>query len=325
MKAMLCKQFGPPDSLVLADIDEPQPAAHEVCIRVRACGVNFPDVLMVAGQYQTQPPMPFVPGLEVSGEVVSVGARVSHLQPGQRVLAMCGCGGMAERVCVQAGAVALIPDSMDFVTAAGFILTYGTAWHALKQRAALQAGETVLVLGAAGGVGLAAVELAHRQGATVIAAASSAAKLELCETRGACHLLNYADEVLRDRVLDITAGRGADVILDPVGGDLFDQCLRAVAWGGRILVVGFTGGRIQKIPANLTLLKGSAVVGVFWGRFTEEEPEANRRNTRELLQFFEAGEVHPHVSETFPLQDAGKAIDSLLQRRVMGKAIVKIE
>ena len=324
MKAVLCRQYGLPDCLVVDTIPSPEPADHEVAISVRACGVNFPDVLMIAGKYQTQPPMPFVPGAEISGEVVAVGGKVRHLQPGQRVLGICGWGGMAEQACVPAAAVAVIPDNMDFVTAAGFIVTYGTSYHALKQRAALRDGETLLVLGAAGGVGLAAVELGHLLGANVIAAASTAEKLQLAGSHGAENLINYTTSSLRDEVQSLTGGRGADVIYDPVGGDLFDQCLRVVAWNGRILVIGFASGDIQQIPANLPLLKGSSVVGVFWGRFAECEPDANRQNTSELLQLFERGDLKPHISDTFALEDAAKAIETLARRRAMGKVVVTI-
>lgn len=324
MKAVLCRQYGPPDCLVVDTIPSPGPADHEVAVSVRACGVNFPDVLMIAGKYQTQPPMPFVPGAEISGEVVAVGGKVRHLQPGQRVLGICGWGGLAEQACVPAAAVAAIPDDMDFVTAAGFMVTYGTSYHALKQRAALRDGETLLVLGAAGGVGLAAVELGHLQGANVIAAASTAEKLQLAASHGAENLINYTESSLRDEVQSLTGGRGADVIYDPVGGDLFDQCLRVVAWNGRILVIGFASGDIQQIPANLPLLKGSSVVGVFWGRFAEREPDANRQNTSELLELFERGDLKPHISDTFALEDAAKAIETLAMRRAMGKVVVTI-
>ncbi|GMR17609.1 MAG: NADPH:quinone oxidoreductase family protein [Gammaproteobacteria bacterium] len=324
MKAVLCKNYGPPDSLVIDDIPAPQPADHEVAISVRACGVNFPDVLMIAGKYQTRPPMPFVPGAEVSGVIAAVGSRVQHLQPGQRVLGICGWGGMAEQACITAAAVVPIPDNMEFTTAAGFILTYGTAWHALKQRAALRGGESLLVLGAAGGVGLAAVELGRLLGAEVIAAASSEEKLQLAASRGAQHGVNYTHNSLRDEIPSLTDGRGADVIFDPVGGDLFDQCLRVTAWNGRILVIGFAGGKIQQIPANLPLLKGISIVGVFWGSFATHEPELHRENTTELLRLFERGELQPHISGTFTLDDAATAVGTLAQRRALGKVVVRV-
>ena len=236
MKAILCKTYGTPDDLVLEDVADPQPGRNEVRIATKACGVIFPDVLMIAGKYQVQPPMPFTPGAEISGDIVEIGQKVTHLKVGQRVLALCGHGGMAEQVCVNQHAVIPIPDDMDYVTAAGFILTYGTSYHALKQRAALQPGENLLVLGAAGGVGLAAVELGAIMGAKVIAAASTAEKIALAKEHGAEEGINYVETGLKDAVKELTGGEGADVIYDPVGGKLFDECLRSVAGNGRILV-----------------------------------------------------------------------------------------
>jgi NADPH2:quinone reductase len=308
----------------MEDIAEPKLAKEQVRISVKACGVNFPDVLMIAGKYQMQPPMPFSPGAEISGDILEIGAGVSRLQTGQRVLAMCGHGGMAEQVCVDANAVIGIPDEMDYPTAAGFILTYGTSYYALKQRADLQAGEKLLVLGAAGGVGIAAVELGTHMGATVIAAASTADKLALAMEYGAVEGINYLESSLKDSVKELTGGVGADVIFDPVGGPLFDDCLRAVAWNGRILVIGFASGEIQSIPANLPLLKGSSVVGVFWGRFAEREPRTHIANTMELLQMFSNGVVKPHISDQFELEAAAEALQTLAERRAMGKVVVNI-
>lgn len=325
MKAALCKEYGPPRSLVVEDVESPEPGPGEVKLRVHACGVNFPDILMMAGKYQSKPDMPFSPGGEVSGEVVAVGEGVDRLRPGQRVLGMAGHGGMAEEICLPAVAVVPIPDSMDYETAAGFILTYGTSYHALKQRARLQEGETLLVLGAAGGVGLAAVELGRLMGARVIAAASSAEKLELAGEYGASEFINYAEENLKERVKELTDGRGADVIYDPVGGELFDQCMRSVAWKGRVLVIGFASGEIPKVPVNLALLKGCEIVGVFWGAFTQREPEAHEENTRELLQYVSEGKLKPHVSATFPLEEAGEALAMLAERKALGKVIVTVE
>lgn len=299
------------------------PAANEVRIAVRACGINFPDVLMVAGKYQVQPELPFVPGAELAGEIVETGPGVEGLETGQRVCALTGHGALAEEVCVAASRVVPIPDAMDFDTAAGFLLTWGTAYHALRQRAALAAGETLLVLGAAGGVGLCAVQLGRVMGAEVIAAASSADKLALAARCGATALVDYGKDSLRDRVKALTAGRGADVIFDPVGGKLFDACLRSVAWGGRILVVGFASGEIQQIPANLPLLKGCAVVGVFWGRFVEQEPEAHRDNLEQLFALFESGRITPHVSATYALADGAAALDALASRHATGKVVVR--
>ena len=324
MRAVLCKQHGTPEDLVIEDVAPPEMAPDQVRIAVKACGVNFPDILMIAGKYQIQPPLPFSPGAELSGEILEVGDKVAHLKPGQRVLAMHHSGCMAEEVCLPAATIVPIPDSMDYVIAASFILTYGTSYHALKQRAALQSGESLLVLGAAGGVGLAAVEIGKLFGAEVYAAASTTEKLELASKYGAKHLINYSESSLKEQVKEMTAGRGVDVIYDPVGGDLFDDCLRSISWGGRILVIGFASGKIPAIPANLPLLKGSSVVGVFWGQFTQREPELSRENTRELLQLFDEGKLKPHVSETYPLEQAADALMALAERRAMGKVVVTI-
>jgi len=324
LKAILCKEYGTPDKLVLEECEPPQLKDNQVRIKIKACGVNFPDVLMIAGKYQVQPPMPFSPGAEISGDVVEIGAKVPHLQPGQRVLALCGYGGMAEEVCIDARAVIPIPDDMDYATAAGFILTYGTSYHALKQRAGIQPGESLLVLGAAGGVGLAAVELGVKMGARVIAAASTPEKLALAMEYGASEGINYLETGLKDAVKKITSGKGADVIFDPVGGPLFDDCLRSVAWNGRILVIGFASGDIPTIPANLPLLKGSSIVGVFWGSFAEREPKEHLTNTKELLQMYSEGMIKPYISDQFDLEAAADAIQTLADRRALGKVIVNI-
>ena len=271
-----------------------------------------------------QPELPFVPGAVLA--VVSLGCApgVRGLEPGPRVLALVGHGGLAEEACVDAARVVPIPGSMDFDTAAGFLLAWGTAHHALKQRAALAAGETLLITGAAGGVGLCAVQLGRLAGATVIAAASSDDKLDVARRYGAEYTINYTRDSLRERVRELTDGRVADVIYDPVGGELFDQCLRSVAWNGRILVIGFASGTIQSIPANLPLLKGCSVVGVFWGRFVELEPEASAANLRELLGHVAAGRLQPHVSQVFPLAEAGAALASLAARKAVGKVVVRV-
>ena len=324
MKAILCKEHGDPEVLVLEDIAEPALAKGQVRIAVRACGVNFPDVLMVAGKYQMQPTMPFAPGAELAGEVVETAEGVTHVQPGQRVLAMTGFGGMAEQVCVPSHQVMPIPDDMPYETAAAFMLTYGTSYHALKQRAQLQADETLLVLGAAGGVGLAAVELGHLLGAKVIAAASSAEKLEIAREYGASMSIDYVSDNLKDRVRELTSGKGADVIVDPVGGDLFDLCLRSVAWNGRILIIGFASGTIPKIPANLPLLKGASLVGVFWGRFAEEETALHQQNTRDLFAWYASGDIRPKISASFALANGADALATLAERRATGKVVVII-
>lgn len=324
VRAVLCKEFGPPGSLVMEDVAEPELDRGQVRIAIRACGVNFPDLLMIAGKYQQQPPMPFSPGAELAGDVIEIASDVADIKQGQRVIAVTGFGGMAEQICVHAQKVVPLPDAIDYVPAAAFLLAYGTAYHALRQRAQLQAGETLAVLGAAGGVGLAAVEIGKLIGATVIAAASTTDKLKLTAEYGADHLINYTDTSLKDGIHEITAGAGADVIYDPVGGELFEQSLRAVAWRGRVLVIGFASGQISKIPANLPLLKGSSIVGVFWGRFTEEEPETNAENTAELFRLLQDGKLKPHVSETYPLEKSALALEALAARRAKGKIVIKI-
>ena len=271
-----------------------------------------------------QPPMPFSPGAELAGEILETAADVTQFKPGQRVLALSAFGGMAEQICVPAERIMPIPDDMAYESAAAFMLTYGTSYHALQQRARLQADETLLVLGAAGGVGLAAVELGRLMGANVIAAASTTEKLNIAQEYGASSAINYSHDNLKDQVRELTAGKGADVIFDPVGGDLFDLCLRAVAWNGRILIIGFASGSIPKIPANLPLLKGASIVGVFWGRFTEKEPAMHRQNTEQLFAWFAAGDIRPKISESFPLKEAADAIAMLAQRRVIGKVVVTI-
>lgn len=321
---MRCKHFGSPDSLAVEQVAEPELAHGEVRIAVRACSINFPDLLIIAGKYQHLPPLPFSPGAEIAGEVIEVAEDVSDFAPGQRVVAVTLFGGMAEQICVPARAVVPLPPGIDYVAGAAFLLTYGTAYHALKDRAGLQAGETLAVLGAAGGVGLAAVETGKMMGATVIAAASSADKLELAGKYGADQLINYSDERLKERIKELTGGKGADVVFDPVGGDLFEQCLRAVAWRGRILVIGFTSGRIPAVPANLTLLKGSSIVGVFWGRFNEEEPDRSAQNTAALIGLLAEGKLHPHVSATYPLEQAVSALQAVAARRTKGKIVIKI-
>ena len=324
MKAVLCRTLGSPAGLTLEEVPPPALTANQVRIRVHACGVNFPDVLMVAGRYQVQPPMPFSPGAEFSGEIIEVGADCRSFRVGQRVLAISGFGGMAEEACVAERAVVAIPDEVEYVTAAGFLLAYGTAWHALKQRAKLAPGETLLVLGAAGGVGLAAVEIGKLMGARVIAAAGTGDKLRIAARHGADDVVNYVEARLKDAVRDLTSNLGADVIFDPVGGELFDDCLRAVAWRGRILIIGFASGTIQAIPANLPLLKGSSLIGVFWGRFAELEPELHRRNNAELLAALGDGSLQPYIGRVLSLEQAGEAIQLLADRRATGKIVVRL-
>lgn len=324
MNALLCTSFGPPERLVLQEIESPKPGKGQVLIDVRACGVNFPDTLLIEGKYQFKPPLPFAPGGEVAGVVAEVGEGVTHLKPGDRVFSLTGWGGFAEKVLGDAAKTLPMPDGMDFVTAASVMYTYGTSYHALKQRATLQVGETMLVLGAAGGVGLAAVQLGKLMGATVIAAASSEEKLAVCRELGADETINYETEDLRERVKVLTNGKGVDVCYDPVGDRFTEPALRSMAWRGRYLVVGFAAGEIPKIPANLVLLKGCALVGVFWGQFAALEPRESLGNFREILGFIQEGKLSQHLHGTYSLADAPRALRDLLERRVIGKAVVLV-
>lgn len=324
MKAVLCKAFGPAESLVLEDISSPEPKKNEILLDVYAAGVNFPDTLIIDGKYQFKPPFPFSPGGEAVGVVAAVGEKVQHVKPGDRVMALTGWGSFAEQVAVPGYNVMPIPAGMDFETAAAFGMTYGTSMHALKQRANLQPGETLLVLGASGGVGLAAVEIGKAMGARVIAAASSAEKLEVAKRAGADELIDYSASSLKEEVKKLTGGQGADVIYDPVGGDLFDEAIRSIAWNGRLLVVGFASGRIPELPVNLALLKGAAVVGVFWGSFAQRQPQDNLANFQQLFAWHAEGKLKPLVSQTFPLERAADAINALGQRKAVGKVVVKI-
>ncbi len=323
MKAIHCREWGTPDILRLEEAESPSLKPHQVRIRVRAAGVNFADTLMVAGKYQVKPPFPFTPGLEAAGEIVELGNDVEGLRLGQRALAVLRFGGYAEEIVVDAAAVAPIPDAMDFATAAAFPVAYGTSHFALTHRGHLQPGETLLVLGAAGGVGLTAVEIGKAMGARVIAAAGGAEKLAVASSRGADELIDYTTESIRDRVRAITDGNGADVVFDPVGGDAFDQALRAVNWEARMLVIGFAAGRIQAVPANLILVKNISVIGVVWGAQAERDPALIVRNLAELLRWWEAGRLKPMVAKVFRLAEAAEAMAALLSRRYAGKIVLE--
>ena len=324
MKALLCKAFGPPEDLVLEEVPSPRPGAGQVLIDVKACGVNFPDTLLIQNKYQFKPPLPFSPGGEVAGLVREVGEGVKHLKPGDRVLSLTGWGGFAEQVVADAATTLPMPPGLDFVTAAGLMYAYGTSYHALKNRAQLQPGETLLVLGAAGGVGLAAVQLGVLMGARVIAAASTDEKLAVCRSLGASETINYASEDLRERLKEITQGRGVEVVYDPVGDAYTEPALRSLAWKGRYLVVGFAAGEIPKIPLNLILLKGAQLIGVFWGTFAQKEPQENLQNFQELLRWLGQGKLRPHIHGTYPLAAAPEALRDMLERRLVGKAIVLV-
>lgn len=322
MKAVLCKAYGPPDSLVVEQRPSPVPGPGQVRVAVHACGVNFPDTLIIQGHYQFKPALPFSPGGEVAGVVQALGEGVTGVAVGDRVIAATTWGGYAEEALAEVSRVIPMPEGIDFPTAAAFTLTYGTSHHALKDRAQLRPGETLLVLGAAGGVGLAAVELGKVMGARVIAAASSDDKLALCRAKGADATINYAREDLRERIKALTDGRGIDVVYDPVGGDLAEPALRSMAWNGRFLVIGFAAGRIPSLPLNLPLLKGCAIVGVFWGAFTRQEPARNAANLQELLAWLREGRIRPHVAAVYPLERAADALNDLMHRRVQGKAVL---
>ncbi len=312
-----------PERLALVDIPLPEPKAGEVRIRVEAAGVNFPDALIVQKKYQLQPPLPFIPGTEVAGTVDAVGPDVKRLKVGDRVGAFVGLGGFAEFVCAPAAMTAPLQPGVSTETAAAFTLTYATSHHALFDRGQLKAGETLAVLGAGGGVGLAAVELGKLAGARVIAVASSEEKLDAARAHGADETINYARGDLREALKTATGGKGADVIYDPVGGKHTEAALRSLAWRGRLLVVGFADGEIPQIPANLLLIKGTSAVGVFWGEFAKREPQANQAMLTELFTWLAQGKLKPHVSRTYPLAEAPRALEALLERRAVGKLVIK--
>ena len=323
MKAIQCTQWGDPSQLVLAELPLPEPGPGQVRIRIAAAGVNFPDALIVQKKYQLQPKLPFVPGTEVAGTIDGIGDDVKHLSIGDRVIAFVGTGGFAQYVCAPAQLAVAIPDGVSDEVAAAFTLTYATSHHALFDRGQLKAGETLLVLGAGGGVGIAAVELGKAAGARVIAAASSAEKLAAARQHGADDVIDYATSDLRDLVKDLTGGNGADVIYDPVGGPGNTAAVRSLAWRGRLLVVGFAQGEIPQIPANLLLLKGASAVGVFWGEFAKREPKANFAMLTELFAWLEEGKLKPHVSHVYPLAETPRALDALLARNVVGKLVIR--
>ncbi len=322
MKAVVCKEWGPPESLVVAEIASPVPATGEVLIDVHAAGVNFPDSLIIQKKYQLQPPLPFTPGAEVAGIVRAVGEGVADWKLGDRVIANTPWGGYAEQLAVDAKRVVPMPDGMDFATGSAYVLAYGTSLFALKDRAKLEAGETLLVLGAAGGVGIAAVQIGKAMGAHVIACASSEEKLALCREHGADGTIDYARENLRERIATLTDGKGPDVIYDPVGGALTEQAFRSIAWEGRHLVIGFAAGEIPKMPLNLPLLKTASLVGAFWGAFIQRDARHTARHMNELFALYSTGKVNPPVTHRYPLEEAGKALRDVMERRVKGKVVI---
>ncbi len=324
MKALVCEQAGLPGKLAIKNLPDPRPGQGEALVDIHAAGLNYADTLLIAGRYQLKPDLPFIPGSEGAGIVRELGDGATGLQVGDRVMFTGGFGAFAEKVCRPAAELDRIPGRMDFVTAAGIQAAWGTSYHALKQRARLREGETLLVLGAAGGVGLAAVGLGAALGATVIAAASTAEKLELARTHGAGHGIDYSREPLRDKARHLTGGRGVDVVYDPVGGELAEQALRALAWGGRFLVVGFASGEIPRLPLNLPLLKSADICGVLYGEWAARNPAERRRNLEELLGMYEDGRIRPEVTKVFAFEQFAEGFDLLSGRRARGKTVMRI-
>ncbi|MGE5048620.1 MAG: NADPH:quinone oxidoreductase family protein [Deltaproteobacteria bacterium] len=322
MRALLCREYGPIDRLKVEDVPSPRPGPGEVVVEVKASSLNYPDALLVQGLYQVKPPLPFSPGLEVAGIVKEVGAGVRGVAAGQRVIGSPGRGGFAQECVVAADRVTPLPEGMDFETGSAFLLTYCTSLHALQDCGGLKPGESLAVLGAAGGVGTSAIEIGKAMGARVIAAASSEEKLALCRKLGADETIDYSTADLRKRILELTSGKGADVVYDPVGGEHTEAALRATAWRGRLLVIGFASGVIPQIKLNLALLKERSLVGVYWGEWTQHDPQGQRRNLERLGAWFAEGRVKPAVSERVSLEEAPAAMTRILQRKVVGKVVV---
>jgi NADPH2:quinone reductase len=322
MKAVVCKAWGPPDSLVIEERDPLEAVSGKVVVSVKTANVKFSDTLLIQNKYQTKPELPFIPGSEVAGVIKAIGTGVDGWKVGDRVSVQTGSGGYAEEVLVEPDRLLAIPESMDFATAAGLASTYGTSYYALTERGQLRAGETLLVLGASGGVGLAAVEIGKVLGAKVIACASTDDKLAVCRQHGADATINYATEDLRARVKEITGGKGLDVVYDPVGGPYSEPALRDLAWGGRFLVIGFAAGDIPKIALNLPLVKGCSIVGVWVGAFIRRNPVQHRANAKILYEWYEAGRIKPHVWATYPLVNAAEALNAVAARKVAGKIVL---
>ncbi len=324
MRALVCNAFGSPDELAIEERDDPGAGAGKIVVDVAAAGINFPDILMIAGQYQVKTPPPFVPGNEAAGVVTAIGDKASRFAVGDKVIVTPPGGAFAEKCAVDENLAMPLPDGLDFEQGAGFAITYGTSYHALKQSADLQPGETVLVLGAAGGVGIAAVEIAKAKGARVIAAASSDEKLDFAVAAGADATVSYSDVPLKEAVKELTDGDGADVVYDPVGGELADQALRATAWHGRYLVIGFASGDIPKFPANIALLKEASIIGVWWGTWAAKNSTQQLKNMQELTALIASGELRPRVTETYVLNDYKKAFKAITERRALGKVILRM-
>ncbi|WP_323847269.1 NADPH:quinone oxidoreductase family protein [Microbulbifer magnicolonia] len=324
MRALICVEYGSAELLIIGDRALPELKSDEVRIDVRAAGINFPDALVIAGKYQIKPPLPFIPGGECAGVISAVGDNVKHFKVGDRVIAMPGMAAFAEQVHVKEKLLVPMPDKLSFEQAAGFCITYATSYYALKQRAAIQAGETLVVLGAAGGVGVTAIQLGKALGARVIACASTAEKLQFCREVGADELINYSQENLKERIKELTGGRGADVIFDPVGGDYTEEAYRSIAWSGRYLVIGFASGDIPRLPLNLPLLKAGDIMGIFWGSWAQRDPEANLQNFAELLQMVEEGKLNPLTTEIYRFEEYIAAFAAITERRARGKVILTL-
>jgi NADPH2:quinone reductase len=322
MRAIVCETWGGPDTVALRDLADPVAKPGEVVVKIHAAGVNFPDVLIIQKKYQVQPTLPFTPGAEIAGEIEAVGEGVADFKIGDRVLALCSIGGFAEKIALNAHLCVPIPAHVSYDVAAGFILAFGTSRHALIDRGGVAAGDTVLVLGAAGGVGLAAVEIAKARGAKVIAAASTDAKLVICRERGADATINYTTEDLRAAIKTHTEGRGPDIIFDPVGGKFAEPAFRSIAWRGRYLVIGFADGEIPSLPLNLPLLKGASVVGVFWGEFARREPKQQIAMMQDLFDLLAREKIRPLISRTYPLDQTGQALQDMADRKVTGKIVI---
>lgn len=319
MKAIVCNEFAPVEKLIYQEVPDPLVQKGQVLVEIKACGVNFPDGLLVQGLYQLKPPFPFIPGGEVAGIISEVGEGVSHLKVGMRVIALCMLGGYAQKVACPASHVMPIPDAIPDEEAAALVTAHATAHHALKQRAQIKPGETLLVTGAAGGTGLAAVQIGKLMGAKVIAVCSSQEKLDVAKANGADILINYTDTDLKTAIKDVTEGKGVDVVYECVGGDTFHACSRSMAWNGRLLVVGFAGGTIPEFPVNLCLVKGYSIVGVFWGSFTQHQPRDFIANMQELFNWYVQGKVKVVVDEVIPLENAKDALNKVMGRKVKGK------
>jgi len=324
MRALVCKEYGPPESLVIEEHEDPVPGSGQIAVDIKAAGINFPDVLSIAGKYQVKTPTPFVPGNEAAGVVSALGPDVTQYAVGDKVIINTLGGAFAEKCVADIHMTVPLPDDLNFEQGAGFTVTYGTSYHALKQSADLQPGETVLVLGAAGGVGITAVEIAKAMGARVIAAASSDKKLEFAVSAGADETINYAEVPLKETVKELTGGKGADVVYDPVGGELADQAFRATAWHGRYLVIGFACGDIPKFSANIALLKEASIIGVWWGTWASKNPKLQIRNMMEMAALVADGTLAPRVTESYDLENFTDAFGAITERRALGKVILRM-